>query len=638
MHDPIADLPWLPRPPEDFGGLCRSALADEGLAGSRLQFLAGHALNNNQLPRLARVIGEARARRIPLAPLTPFRLGLIGNGTLDMIAPALVASAARHGIALDCIVTPYDQFLQEAVAPDSAINKARPDAVLVALDHRGLNLQCTPGDPASEEAGVEASLALLCTIRDALRRHGGAMTIVQTVAPPPEALFGGFDRLLPGTFRHAVGALNQAIIGSLTGTPDILLDVEAIAETVGLARWHSPSQWNLAKLPFADEFVPLYADHVARLIAAVRGKSRRCLVLDLDNTLWGGVIGDDGLDGIKLAQGDATGEAHLSVQRLALALRERGVTLAVSSKNTDEVAREPFRNHPEMLMREDHIAVFQANWDDKATNIAAIAKALSLGLESMVLLDDNPVERALVRRLVPQVAVPELPDDPALFARTLAAGGYFEAVAFSQEDRQRAQYYQGNARRVALAQQAGDLGAYLASLDMTIDFRPFDAVGRQRIAQLIAKSNQFNLTTRRYTEAEVEAAERDPDCFTLQVRLADRFGDNGMIGVIVCRPHGSHAWEIDTWLMSCRVLGRGVETAVLAELLAQARNRGIDSLIGIYRPTPRNGMVSDHYAKLGFVPDGEDAGGTTTWRIDTGARIPSVPMQVRRSGFAALAA
>ena len=225
-------------------------------------------------------------------------------------------------------------------------------------------------------------------------------------------------------------------------------------------------------------YLPLYAEHVARIVAAMRGKSRRCLITDLDNTLWGGVVGDDGVEGIQLAQGDATGEAYLDVQRYLLALRQRGIVLAVSSKNNDEIARLPFRKHPEMLLREDHIAVFQANWNDKATNIKAIAEELSLGLDAMVLLDDNPVERGLVRELLPQVAVPELPDDPALYVRPLSAAGYFEAVAFSDEDQKRADFYQDNARRVALQNQFADLEDYLASLEMVIAFQPFDETGR----------------------------------------------------------------------------------------------------------------------------------------------------------------
>jgi FkbH-like protein len=509
---------------------------------------------------------------------------------------------------------------------------ARPDAVLLALDHRGLPMRFVPGDAAAERDGVETALAHLNALRSAIRQHSGAVAIVQTIPPPPEGLFGSLDRIVPGTKRRVIEAYNRALAESIVGTDDLLLDVASLAETVGLGLWHSPALWNLAKLPCDNLCTPLYADHVARLIAAMRGRSRKCLILDLDNTLWGGVIGDDGMEGIKLAQGDATGEAHLAVQELAAALRQRGIVLAVSSKNDDEVARAPFRQHPEMLLKEDHFAVFQANWNDKATNIKAIADELNLGLDAMVFLDDNPAERALVREMLPQVAVPELPDDPALFARTLAAAGYFEAIAFSTEDRGRAGMYQSNARRIALQKEAGDLDSYLASLEMEIAFAPFDRVGRARIAQLINKSNQFNLTTRRYSEAEVAAMENDAGIFTLQVRLLDRFGDNGMISVVICRADSAcGAWVIDTWLMSCRVLGRKVEQMVLREILHEARIRGIDTIIGVYRPTERNAMVRDHYEKLGFVRLAGDSDGTTRWTITTGAEISTAPMKVRHA-------
>jgi FkbH-like protein len=544
---------------------------------------------------------------------------------------------ARHGIALECIKADYDQVIQDALSPDSAINRSKPDAILVAIDYRALPLRCKPGSAADADAVVQTALSYIETVRAGLKENSQAICILQTLASPAERLFGSLDRAVPGTLLNVVVRINAGLVESVIGTQDLLLDVAGIAETVGLAEWHSPTQWNMAKLPFSNTYLPLYADHVARIIAALRGKSRRCLVLDLDNTVWGGVIGDDGIEGIQCAQGDGTGEAHLAVQRLALDLRDRGVVLAVSSKNNDEVARLPFQKHPEMLLREEHIAVFQANWNDKATNIKAIAEELNLGLESMVLLDDNPVERGLVRQILPQVAVPELPADPALYARTLAAAGYFESVVFSEEDVKRASYYQDNARRVTLQKQAGDVDAYLASLNMEITFQPFDATGRSRISQLINKSNQYNLTTRRYTEAEVAQIEADPKCFTLQVRLADAFGDNGMISVVVCRELTRAQWDVDTWLMSCRVLGRRVEHMVLREILERARHLGIRTLVGTYRPTDRNNLVQDHYAKLGFTEISRADDGTSTWTLDVkSADIQSAPMTVRSIGFAAV--
>ncbi|MGC1524040.1 MAG: HAD-IIIC family phosphatase [Steroidobacteraceae bacterium] len=625
-----ADLEWLPRPPEDFTKRCRALrVATEDL-GREVRALASFALDENKLVCLANAIEAVRGRPEGLRPLTPFRLGIISNATSHFMVPALTATAARHGIALECVEANYGQFMQEALDADSTINRARPDAVLVALDYRAFAFDVPLGVASAVDGAVDGALDELRTVRDALRKNCGASCIYQTLARPVETSFGSLDLALPGTRRNVIDLFNRKLSTDLAGKADLLLDVAGLAETVGLSSWHDPGLWNMGKIPFANAYLPIYADLACRLIAALRGKSRRCLVLDLDNTLWGGVIGDDGLEGIVLGQGDPQGEAFLDVQSAALALRKRGIVLAVSSKNNDEIARLPFRNHPEMLLHENHVAVFQANWHDKATNIRTIADELSLGLESMVFLDDNPAERRLVRDMLPEVAVPELTEDPAFYVRTLLAAGYFEAVAFSPEDQQRADFYRDNARRVALQRAAGDLDAYLETLGMTITFRPFDEIGRARIAQLINKSNQFNLTTRRYSEVQVGEMEADPNCFTLQVRLVDTFGDNGMISVVICRRNADD-WLVDTWLMSCRVLGRRVEQAVLQELVSHARKFGIARIVGTYRPTERNRLVEDHYAKLGFTECECPTAGSTLWSLDVpNHRDMGLPMKVVR--------
>jgi FkbH-like protein len=631
-YDLYGNLEWLPPPPADFRQRCRDVIDSNDPARDLVQ-LATHALSEIQLGTLGKAANRVKADGHALPTLTTFKLGILGNSTLEPLGPALVGTALRHGIDLECVSAEFGQTMQEALSPTSALNSARPDAVLLALDYRGLPLGPTAHETSAANAAVADAIGFLDALRRGFKTHGNAVCILQTVVPPPETLFGHLDRSIPGTRRNLATAFNAALVESLAGTPDVILDVASLAETVGLSNWLSPTKWNIGKFAFDPRYLPLYADHVCRIIAALRGKSRKCLVLDLDNTVWGGVIGDDGLEGIVLGQGDWTGEAFLDVQRTVLELRDRGIVLAVSSKNTDEVARSPFVSHPEMLLREHHVAVFQANWNDKATNIAAIAQELALGVDSLVFLDDNPVERNLVRQMLPAVAVPELPEDPALYARTLAAAGYFESVTFSVEDRKRADSYQDNARRIALKTKVGDLDAYLESLDMEIGFRPFDATGRSRITQLINKSNQFNLTTRRYTEAEVAALEADPALFTLQVRLLDAFGDNGMISVIICRPLSPARWEIDTWLMSCRVLGRRVEQMVLRELLLHARERGVETLVGIYLPTAKNGLVKDHYEKLGFALVTRDALGNATWELDTRAEVAPAPMRVDRAGF-----
>jgi len=633
--DPLySELRWLPQVAEGFSERLKDLGNQPGPLGREFQSLASHSLDLNQLTKLARAMAKAQAGGKSLDPLVPFKLAVLSNSTFDLIVPALVASGARHGIALEVIQPSYDQAAQQALTPDSRVNSSKPDAVLFALDYRALPLKLSLGDRGASSVTIQGVIGYLQSLRDGIKANSSAVCIFQNFAPPVETLFGSLDCVLPGTMRYLLDGINRELAEYVIGSGDVLLDVAGLAETVGLAEWHNTKLWNIAKFPFTDELVPLYADHVARTVAAIRGKSAKVLILDLDNTVWGGVIGDDGLEGIHVAQGDASGEAYLAVQRLALDLRQRGIVLAVCSKNTDEVAREPFEKHPEMLLKLEHIAVFQANWNDKATNIQAIAQELSLGLDSMVFLDDNPMERGLVRKLLPQVKVPELPEDPAYYARTLAAAGYFEAVAFAGEDLQRAGFYRDNAKRASLQKQVGGVDAYLASLDMTITFQPFDATGRARIVQLINKSNQYNLTTRRYTEPEVTAAENDPEVFTLQVRLADIFGDNGMISVVICRPGPAGVWEIDTWLMSCRVLGRKVEHMVLREILEHARAAGIEKLSGSYRPTDRNNLVVDHYSKLGFTKIEEHASGVTRWELFVeGADPQSAPMKVISQGF-----
>lgn len=636
----LSKLGWLPRPPADLSAQLRSVGSTTHLVGSQLRLVTRYALDENQLAKVARVIDRRMLESAIDGGLSPIRLAVLASGTPDLVVDAIKGTGPRHGLLIDCVTAGYGQALQEVMADSSRVRAFDPSAVLIALDWRAF-FPLTPFSKSSDAArdALAAGLCYLRTLTDAVRANLRALCVVQTVAPPVERVFGSLESSVAGTLHALIDQLNSEIRAQAASNGWVVLDIAGLASAVGLANWHSPMEWNLAKLPFASVILPLYADHVVRLIASTKGRSRRCLVLDLDNTLWGGVIGDDGPSGIRLGQGDPVGEAYLDFQRFVLSLRERGVVLAVSSKNTDEVARSVFREHPEMLLRESHIAVFQANWNDKATNITAIARSLSLGLESIAFVDDNPFERELVRRALPDVAVLEMPEDPALYSRVLSASGYFELASLSSEDLARADFYAGNAERAALEQSVGDLGQYLESLDMEIVFQPFDEIGLQRITQLINKSNQFNLTTRRYTEVEVAELSKAPDCYTMQVRLLDRFGDNGMICVVICRPDLLGNWVIDTWLMSCRVLGRRVEQAVLCELLRAAEAAGASELEGVFIPTLKNDLVKDHYRSLGFDQVATEADGTTRWRIPVGrAQVSMPPMRVRRIGYGSNAA
>ena len=383
--------------------------------------------------------------------------------------------------------------------------------------------------------------------------------------------------------------------------------------------WDDTRFFHHAKLPCDPEFLVDYAHSVASLVGAQLGLAKKCLVLDLDNTLWGGVIGDDGLDGIRLGQGTPEGEAFVEFQAYAKSLRDRGILLAVCSKNNEATALEVFDRHTEMVLRRGDISCFVANWDDKATNLRRIAKALNIGIDSLVFADDNPAERAIVRQLAPEVAVPELSDDVTTYVRTLEQHRYFQVLSVAAEDLKRTEFYQADAlRRDVQAAAGGDLDTFLRSLEMVAQIGPVTPMSLERSAQLIQRSNQFNLTTRRRSVAELTALLPDGDWITRTISLADRFGDNGLISVIIARVDGE-ALDIDTWLMSCRVLRRGVEPFVLNDLARVAQGRGLKKIRGAYVPTPKNQLVRDHYAGLGFAPAGQTAAdGTTLWELSLG--------------------
>lgn len=626
MSAELSNLPWLPDAPSDFRDQCRTIEESAGPLGPALRALAQHALSDSHLTTMARTVTRLRSQNGgKIAGLTPFKVGIISNATTALLAPAMTASALRYGVDLTVIEAEFNQVMQTAAGSGLQVIDARPNAMLLALDHNGY------ADLRSGLNGsAQGAVAYFKALRDGLRHNFEGALICQTVACPPEQLFGSFDVTSEVSQRARVDLFNREMINLVRGSSDVLLDAAGLAQSIGSRNWFDSVQWHMAKLPFAQKYVPIYAEHCARLIGAMLGRSRKCLVLDLDNTVWGGVIGDDGMNGIVLGHGSAQGEAFLAIQQMALDLRDRGILLAVSSKNDDGVARAVFREHPEMLLREEHITVFQANWSDKASNLEAIAQTLNIGMDALVFVDDNPAERQQVRQAVPLVAVPELGDDPAFYPRQVMAAGYFEAIAFLEDDRQRVAQYQANAKRAALQTTARDLTAYLHSLEMVATVGPFDAAGRSRITQLINKSNQFNLTVQRYTEAEVERVSEDPDALTLQIRLADSFGDNGMISVLIAR-NGASGWTIETWLMSCRVLGRGVERAALNEIVTAVAKAGGSRLIGRYHPTNRNQMVELHYKRLGFELVETHADGTTTWMLDVaGYRAPDVPIKILR--------
>ncbi len=622
MFDPV-QMSWLPSPGEGFRDRVKAVSGAQKDAGQTVADLATHNLTERETLVLSRRLAKLRAEAVDLSPLANFNLSVLSNCTVDLILDALPVAGARHHLNLSAQSGEFGQVLQEAMDPNSAIFAQTPDAILLMLDHRWYG---RAGLQIDVDGFVARAMEKLTLVLDALEQSsaGKIQLILQTIAAPPGQVFGSFDRSVGGTMRD-IDALNSAIVALGQERGCALLDVATLAETVGTGRFHDPVAYSLYKLPFAPEIAPLFCDWIARLLAAARGKSRKCLVLDLDNTLWGGAIGDEGLEGIILGQGSAVGEAFVAIQSFAKALKERGIILAVCSKNTDAVARRAFQEHPEMILKEDDIAVFQANWHDKASNIEAIASALNIGVDALVFLDDNPVERATVRQALPMVAVPEVGHEPADYLATLGAAGYFEALSFSDEDALRAQSYASNARRLEVKATARDLGDYLASLEMKIAFRDFNKIDRPRLVQLINKTNQFNLTTRRYTEAAVIEMETSDTVQGRYCRLKDRFGDFGIIGITITRTTAPEQWDIDTWLMSCRVLGREVEAAMLHDLVTRARAQGITTLRASFAPTQKNAMVANLYDRLGFERTSGAAGEAAEFQLDVATFAGPVP-------------
>ncbi len=620
-------LRWLPKPAAWRPSL-RALIDAPGDVWAEAQALANTSLDFTRTNALDEVVRRRHADAPPAGTGTkPVRLAILGSSTLAHLHPAIRVAGLRRNIHIITYENNYGQYLQELLDPSSALHAFKPNAVLLAFDAYHLS-QGLHAALSEEDAG--AVLAERCATIERCwslaRQAFGCPILQQTALDVFPALLGNNEHRLPGSRARFIARLNEKLRPMADEAGIDLVALDDAARRDGLAAWHDPALWHRSKQEVSPVASPSYGELVGRLIGARQGRSYKCLVLDLDNTLWGGVIGDDGLDGIVLGQGSALGEGFTAVQDYAKDLARRGIILAVSSKNDEANALEPFEKHPEMVLRRGDIACFRANWDDKAANIRAVAAELNIGLDSLVFLDDNPFERNLVREQLPMVAVPEVPDDdPALVPGVLADAGYFESLAITAEDRERTAQYQENRARDQLKATATDLEGYLRALDMKMVWNRFDSVGLQRVVQLINKTNQFNLTTRRHDDSAVAAIMADPKSFGLQIRLLDRFGDNGIIAIVIGRMLDDEAVTIDTWLMSCRVLGRQVEPTTLNLVAAQARALGARKLTGVYIPTKKNGMVRDHYEKLGFsiIARTEDGGSTADLDLEHFSPAPT---------------
>lgn len=537
------------------------------------------------------------------------RLALVGSTTTTQFVPMLWLAAGRLGIAIEIYESRYGQYRQDILDPNSEMHKFSPDFVLLAVHEGDLLL---PEYSATPQEDVEAEVRRWTTLWKTVAERSKARVIQFNFALPYETSMGHLGVRLPGS-RYAMTQTLNTRLGQEAGSGASIVDCERLSALFGKKNWLDPRYWYLAKQAVALNALPLLARHTAAVIAADVGLSRKCLVLDLDDTLWGGIIGEEGLAGIKLGNG-VDGEAFVAFQEYILKLKNKGVILAVCSKNNDADAREPFEKHPEMRIKLEDIAVFVANWRPKPENIRAIAKTLDIGLDTLVYVDDNPVERAAVRQLVPEVDVVPLPPDPAQFTRALSEYLLFETSWFTLEDAKRNQQYQARARIMEMETSAGSIEDFYRSLQMQAVVAPFDEFHLPRIAQLIGKTNQFNLTTRRHGVARLRAFMNDPNCAHSFLRLRDRFSDHGLVSLMIALRRGKEL-DIDTWLMSCRVIGRTVEATMLAHLCRWAEKLGCEVIRGTYIPTAQNEMVKDIYGKYGFERVGVD-GARETWLYD----------------------
>ena len=541
-----------------------------------------------------------------LSQLPQYKLAVMGDCATQHLATALRGYGAHIGLGLSVFDADYNQIDAQVMDPGSELYHFAPNAVLIQMCTEKL-YESFCGTPLHRRAFfAEDVYNRITRIWDQLNAQIRT-TVLQCNFPLlDDGAFGQYGSKTADSFLFQQRKLNYLLMEGCQKIKNVyLIDLDAIQANCGREQFSDPKLYYIAKMPVSVEVLPEVAKKVLDQIQALRGVTKKCVVLDLDNTLWGGVIGDDGLSGIQIGE-LGTGHAFSDFQAWLKELKNRGMLLAVCSKNNEPAAKEPFEKHPEMILRLDDISMFVANWEDKASNIRNIQKTLNIGMDSLVFLDDNPFERNLVRSMIPEITVPELPEDPALYLQYLRSLNLFETASYSAEDAGRTQQYRQQAERAVFESSFQSYEDYLKGLEMKAVAAPFDVFHYPRIAQLTQRSNQFNLRTVRYTEAEIEAISRDEHKITLYFTLKDKFGDHGLISVVILDKLEDNSLFVSEWLMSCRVLKRGMEEFITNKILQTAAENGCTKVIGEYLPTPKNAMVKDLYEAMGFERVGEN--------------------------------
>lgn len=555
----------------------------------------------------------------------PLRLVALRNVMLEPLEPALARHVRGLGHILRLDLGEYDNVFQESAGSPLLAEPA--DAVLVILHLEALSPDLAHGFNGLHPEMVDSEARRIeehcAAVLDGIRRQTPALVLWAGFTTPAHPLQGILDGQAGTTQSAVVRRLNDFLRTILAQTPQACyLDLPLAAARVGLDQFFDPRFWHAWRTPYSRDGLEALAREIVRFLRPLKGKNRKCLVLDCDNTLWGGIVGEDGLAGIRLGSSHP-GSAYAEFQRWALALSQRGIILALLSKNNEADVWEVFDRHPDMVLKREHIAAWRIDWSDKAANLAALARELNIGLDAMVLADDSAFERERVAQALPEVAVLALdPGRPEEYAGILASCGLFDTLTLSAEDRSRGAMYRAEAQRRRLRTELPDLGDYLQSLKMRAAFRAVDAMTVPRVAQQTQKTNQFNLTTRRYNEAQIKALAEDPDAGVYCLRLADRFGDAGIVAAAILH-HEEGTARIDTFLVSCRALGRGVEDLFLALVLEEARARGCHRVVGEYWATAKNSQTADFYARMGFteIPGAADR----NFALDLAGALPALP-------------
>jgi FkbH-like protein len=528
------------------------------------------------------------------------RLAVLGDTSTQFLVMALRGAAALRKLRLDVFEADYDQIDLQVFNSGSELHAFEAEYVVIYQSSEKFAQLLYDRPPHEQRFCAQERLSRIEEILGVLGAAAKRKIIVLNYADVDDGVFGNFSNRVEQSLPQQIRRLNAGLAELARCHKNVhVYDLAALQAKRGRDLLFDAKQFYTSKNALSVEATPVVALRCLDMIAANRGDFIKCVILDLDNTLWGGAIGDDGLDKIEI--GDlGLGLAFEAMQRWVKQLRNRGIILAVCSKNDEINARLPFEEHPSMVLRMEDIAVFVANWNSKAENIRHIQRVLNISFSSMVFLDDNPVERHTVSDALPEVCVPELPQDPSLYVEFLQGLNLFETVSFTEEDLERTAQYRAEVGRVDAKAQSGSETDFLRSLEMIAVVDGLTGFNLPRIAQLIQRSNQFNLRTRRYSEEEIRSFADDPGWIILAFSLRDKFGDYGLISVVMIELRAEGEAFVDNWLMSCRVLGRGMEKFVANEVLAAVKAAGAVTLVGEYVPTAKNALVKDHFEKLGF--------------------------------------